>query len=157
MNINTLEAAKLEALLSQVRADIAEYLNEDNRLSRNLCRLALRYQVDEAFFAALLIQAGLRPQRASEIKTVLLAHEVCQQFVLENLNWKEALDKAGDDRGSAEQRAAGVLVRRLLKHGSLSDIANAKYGWSLESVSNKEYTLRSPQGVLRVIFSCRNA
>src|SRR5581483_3597943 len=111
MESDILKLTKLEELTRKICLLIAEYFEDEGNRARALCWLAISYQADPATFAGLLMSCGLRACRASEIKAVLLAPEICQQFINDQLKWKGALEKARDDGSSAEQRVAALLVR----------------------------------------------
>lgn len=108
------------------------YTQDEEGVFRKLCRLACGWKLDPDQFRLMLMQAGLRPSRASELKTVLVGYETCLQFIRGSLSWKKALAQARNQVEDPLALAAANLIKLLFEKGHLWPEQDVEGGWSLE-------------------------
>jgi hypothetical protein len=141
----------LEELQRQIREILLLLKWHETQQFRSLCRLALDWDVDPEGFRLLLTGAGLRKQRASEIKAVPAHPEACRDF-LAGTPWRQALRLAQRPRLSPLELAARDLVRRLAVVGEQWPEGQTHQGWLLERDSAEQVRLTHPyHGVLELL------
>jgi hypothetical protein len=99
--------------LPELRAEIKRLVRllENGDRSLALCQLAFQWNIDPEHFRRLLREVGLRASRISEIIIVISSPELCKDFVLENLTWKETLQRAWNERLGELERVGARLCR----------------------------------------------
>jgi len=141
----------LEELQRQIREILLRLQGRETQQFRSLCRLARAWDVDPEGFRVLLQGAGLRKQRASEIKAVLSHPEACQDF-LNGSPWRQALRQAQKPKLSRLERAARDLVRRLAVLSEHWPEGETHEGWLLQRDSADQVRLTHPCfGVLELL------
>jgi hypothetical protein len=147
VNFLPVELSRNEAQLREMIRLLVEqfYGLDDGNVRRDLCRLALQWQVDPEYYRQLLLEADLLDPRASEIKTLLLAPEVCRRFVDGTLTFRAALELSRDAASDPIKRASGAFFRTFLTEGKLWETGQTEQGWTIE---------RGPHEVLRLIGNC---
>jgi hypothetical protein len=139
---------ELRELIAQALRDLE---NNEDGLVRELCRLAVRGKVDAESYRDLLVDAGLRVERASEIKQVLLRPNILNQF-LNGYPWKKALAEARQESPKAAERAARRLVGLLFRRGQQWDPASPQVtAWRLQWDRKHQFKLTGPDGTLEVL------
>jgi hypothetical protein len=108
---------QIEALVGTLSGD-----NESGEVFRGLCTLALKWQLSPDDFRARLVRAGLHDSRASELKMVLMHHDIVRDFLNRSKPWADALadsrkEWAANKPSTLKEAAARVvrLIYRLKK------------------------------------------
>jgi hypothetical protein len=137
-----------EELLKQIQEILARF--EEDELCRGLCRLARDWNLREEPFRRLLVKAGMRPPRASEIKLVLSFHELRDKF-LHRATWTKTLQEARDRSPGALDRAAKGLTKILEQKAHLWPEGTRHQGWLLEKFARRQFRLSSERGKLELL------
>ncbi len=136
--------AETTRLVAQLEA------GEERGVFRSLCALARQARVDPEDYRRVLLRAGLRASRASEIKAVLLCPAICEEFTRDQLSWKESLAAAREQRNDPMTRTAALLVRLLFRHGPSCVGPAPGHTWCLEIDDHGQYRLLLPAGTLEM-------
>lgn len=148
---NTNAPDPLEDLKRELRVLIEQLDDQEEAgLFRRLTEAGLRSNANPHQYRTLLIEAGLRESRASELAALLRCREIAQAFVDEDLHWRAALDQVRRESGKAEGRAAAALVRRLLRYGHLWGPTTACRGWTFERAPGGRLIFRRQGAVVEV-------
>lgn len=121
----------LEELQQRMAEEIARFYDGDEgERVRNLCSMAVQWNVDPETYRGLLVQFGLRPPRASEIKAVLMCETECRKFVRGG-PWKEALRRSRL-QGEKDLRRNAVRLLRLMARYPACLAAEKCGDWGIE-------------------------
>lgn len=145
------QALSSAEILSKIKELLAQHLKTDDELFRSLCSLCRDLKLDAEEFRLQLKAAGMLAPRASEIKTVVLQHEICGRFLKNRQPWKLTLQKARDAAPNALDRLGMKLVDLLLEAEDDWQDGDEHGGWKLNRDERGQHTFtHSVLGTLEI-------